>query len=88
MSAFLVEVARDLVKALVIGAAMAGLAASGMLWWLNETEAGQAVTATVELVQTISVEVQQANGGLAETLALLNENLRLARQYYEQEIAR
>ena len=87
MSAFLVEIARDLVKALLIGAAMAGLAASGIFYWLSATPSGQAVTATVELVQSITIEVQQVNGGLTDTLRRINESLELAVRFFEKELA-
>ena len=44
------------------------------------------MTATVELVQDISIEFNQVDGGLAETIRLLNENLRRGLEYYEQEV--
>ena len=87
MRAFALEVIRDLAKALLIGAAMAGLAASGIFYWLSATPSGQAVTATVELVQSITVEVQQTNGGLTDTLRRINESLELAVRFFEKELA-
>ena len=66
--------------------AVVGLAiAAGAVWLgLTATETGQAIVTTVELVQEISVDIRQVDGGFGETLDLLNENLRLARELLEQ----
>ena len=51
---------------------------------LTATETGQAIVTTVELVQEVTVEVQQANGGLRETVELLNDILRLGRELLQE----
>ena len=86
MKAYAYEVARDLIKGVIIFIVMGLMSASGIWWWVGNTETGQAIIATIELVQTITIEIQQVNGGLTETIRLLNENLERGIEYYEGQL--